>query len=82
MKNPKSHLIAAFGAAALVLGCASGPSPADVEKATADAVKSSFRAEGIATLDRLTQDDSNRECAAAEVAVSYTHLTLPTILRV
>jgi len=68
MKYPLQHLIAAFGTAALVLGCASGPSPADVDKATADAVKSSFRAEGIATLERLAQDDSNRECAAAEVA--------------
>jgi sulfur-oxidizing protein SoxX len=68
MKYPQHHLMAMLGAAALVLGCASGPAPADIEKATADAVKSSFRAEGIATLARLDQDDSNRECAAAEVA--------------
>ena len=68
MNIPQRHFLAAFAAAALVLGCASPPNPADVDKATADAIKSSFRDQGIAKLDRLAQDDSNRECAAAEVA--------------
>ncbi len=55
--------------AALVLsGCTSAPSAADVDKATADILKNSFQERGIAKLDRLTQDDANRECAAADVA--------------
>ncbi|MEO7548415.1 MAG: sulfur oxidation c-type cytochrome SoxX [Ramlibacter sp.] len=68
MKNTQRHLIAALGAAALVLGCATAPSPADIDKATTQAIKSSFRDQGIAKLDRLAQDDSNRECSAADVA--------------
>jgi L-cysteine S-thiosulfotransferase len=55
--------------AALVLaGCTSSPSGADYDKATAEVVKSSFQERGIAKLDRLQQDDANRECSAADVA--------------
>lgn len=35
---------------------------------TADAVKTSFRDQGQAKVDRLVQDDANRECSAADVA--------------
>jgi L-cysteine S-thiosulfotransferase len=55
-------------AAAAVLGCASTPGSADLDRITADMVKASFRDEGIAKLDRLVQDDSNRECSAAEAS--------------
>ena len=65
-KNPTRTLLVSLAAAAAVLGCATPPSAADVDKATADAIKSSFRAEGIAGMDRLVQDDSNRECSLAE----------------
>jgi sulfur-oxidizing protein SoxX len=68
MKTNQRHLFTALGAAVLVLGCATPPSQADIDAATAAAIKSSFREQGIAKLDRLAQDDSNRECAAAEVA--------------
>lgn len=55
--------------AALVLaGCTSSPSGADYDKMTADVVKASFQDRGIAKLDRLQQDDANRECSAADVA--------------
>jgi sulfur-oxidizing protein SoxX len=55
--------------AALVLaGCTSSPSGADYDKITADVVKASFQDRGIAKLDRLQQDDANRECSAADVA--------------
>jgi sulfur-oxidizing protein SoxX len=55
--------------AALVLaGCTSSPSSADYDKMTADVVKASFQDRGIAKLDRLEQDDANRECSAADVA--------------
>jgi sulfur-oxidizing protein SoxX len=48
--------------------CSSSPSSADYDKITADVIKASFQARGIATLERLDQDDANRECAAADVA--------------
>lgn len=55
--------------AVLVLaGCTSSPSGADYDKITADVVKASFQDRGIAKLDRLQQDDANRECSAADVA--------------
>ncbi|WP_439115026.1 sulfur oxidation c-type cytochrome SoxX [Hydrogenophaga sp.] len=55
--------------AALVLaGCTSSPSSADYDKMTADVVKASFQDRGIAKVDRLQQDDANRECSAADVA--------------
>ena len=47
--------------------CASAPSSADLDKLTADIVRASFRDEATVKLDRLTQDDSNRECSAADV---------------
>jgi sulfur-oxidizing protein SoxX len=62
-------MLALLPLAALVLsGCTSSPSAADMDKATAEMLKSSFQERGIAKLDRLTQDDANRECAAADVA--------------
>ena len=54
--------------AAAALGCASTPGSADLDRITADMVRASFRDEGIAKLDRLVQDDSNRECSAAEAS--------------
>lgn len=59
---------AVLGILAVAAGCASLPSPAELDKTAADVMKASFRSEGIATVDRLVQDDSNRECSAAEVA--------------
>ena len=53
--------------AALLAACASAPSPADLDKLTADIIRASFRDEATVKVDRLTQDDSNRECSAAEV---------------
>jgi sulfur-oxidizing protein SoxX len=65
----KKLMLALLPLAALVLsGCTSSPSAADMDKATAEILKSSFQERGIAKLDRLTQDDANRECAAADVA--------------
>ena len=52
----------------LLAGCASvGQAPApDYTAAMAAMMKSSFRDQGIATVDRLQQDASNAECSAAE----------------
>jgi sulfur-oxidizing protein SoxX len=52
----------------LIAGCAMVPSGPELDKLTADIIKASFRSEGQATVDRLDQDDANRECSAADVA--------------
>ena len=52
----------------LLASCASVPSAADLDKLTADILKASFRAEALVGMDRLVQDDANRECSAADVA--------------
>jgi len=67
MKKQYQYLLA--GAAALLLAaCAAVPSDSELDKLTADIVRASFRNEGQAKLDRLDQDDANRECSAADVA--------------
>jgi sulfur-oxidizing protein SoxX len=65
----KTMKIVLLPVAALVLAaCSSSPTGADYDKITADVIKSSFQAKGIAKMDRLEQDDANRLCSAAEVA--------------
>ncbi len=54
--------------AAVLAGCAAMPSDADLDKITAAVTKSSFRDQGYVKVDRLVQDDANRECSAADVA--------------
>lgn len=69
--NKKFHLFI-LAPLALLAGCAavSGnvPSAADLDKLTADIVRLSFREEGVAGLDRLQQDDANRECSLADAS--------------
>ncbi|HEX5739120.1 MAG TPA: sulfur oxidation c-type cytochrome SoxX [Hydrogenophaga sp.] len=66
----KQKLISALlPLAALVLaGCTASPSATDYDQATADILKNSFQDRGIAKVDRLVQDEANRECVAADVA--------------
>ena len=53
----------------LLAGCAATvPSGPDLDKLTLEIVKASFRDQGQAKVDRLVQDDANRECSAADVA--------------
>ena len=52
----------------VLAGCAVAPAPVDFDKLTADIIRASFRDEATVKVDRLTQDDSNRECSAADVA--------------
>ena len=54
--------------AALLASCATAPVPVDLDKLTADIVRASFRDEADVKVDRLVQDDTNRECSAADVA--------------
>ena len=51
-----------------VAACAALSSGADYDKLTADITKASFRDQGQAKVERLNQDDANRECSAADVA--------------
>jgi sulfur-oxidizing protein SoxX len=57
---------------AVVAGCGSMPgstaSTADLDRKTAEVVQASFPDQGIAKVDRLIQDETNRECSAADVA--------------
>jgi sulfur-oxidizing protein SoxX len=56
--------VAAAAAAAFVAGCASSsPSPTEVDALTQSIMKSSFREQGIAKLDRLDQDDLQKACS-------------------
>jgi sulfur-oxidizing protein SoxX len=64
------HYLKYLGLAGLTLlaACASAPTSSELDKLTQDIIRASFRDEGQAKLDRLTQDDANRECSAADVA--------------
>ena len=64
----KIYAYAAAGACLFLSACASAPSSAELDKLTAAIVKASFRDQGLVKVDRLVQDDANRECSAADVA--------------
>ena len=64
----KIYGCAAVCACLFLSACASSPSSAELDKLTAAIVKASFRDEGLVKVDRLVQDDANRECSAADVA--------------
>jgi sulfur-oxidizing protein SoxX len=66
MKKTTKYLVPAI--AVFLAGCAVVPSGADLDKLTAEITKASFRDQGQAKVDRLVQDDANRECSAADVA--------------
>ncbi|MES2972914.1 MAG: sulfur oxidation c-type cytochrome SoxX [Pseudomonadota bacterium] len=55
----------AVAAATVLLGCAMAPTAQEVEAATQQVIKSSFRDQGIAKMDRLTLDASNKACSEA-----------------
>ena len=55
--------------AALLAGCAQGPSVAELNVLTDQVVKSSFRDESYVKVERITAtDETNRLCSAADVA--------------
>ncbi|MES2186507.1 MAG: sulfur oxidation c-type cytochrome SoxX [Pseudomonadota bacterium] len=67
MRSDTWAAFAATIAALAVFGCASVDNPADLERATAEAMRSSFRDQGQATTDRLTQADAvDRACSTAD----------------
>jgi len=68
MKFQSKALLLASVSAVFVVGCASLPGSADLDKLTADIVKASFRDEGIVKVAVLDTDETNRVCSAADVA--------------
>jgi L-cysteine S-thiosulfotransferase len=68
MKITTGRIVTGFAVAAAVAGCASLPSSAELDQVTGNIVKASFRDQGPVKVDRLVQDESNRECSAAQVA--------------
>jgi sulfur-oxidizing protein SoxX len=68
MNKQYPYFLMAGAAALLLAACASVPSSSELDKLTADIVRASFRNEGQAKLDRLDQDEANRECSAADAA--------------
>jgi sulfur-oxidizing protein SoxX len=69
MKHSKFKLAAVttvlVGVAAVVTGCATGPSEQDLDAMTLQVLKASFREQGIAKMDRLNQDLGQSACSAA-----------------
>jgi sulfur-oxidizing protein SoxX len=67
----KSYTQAALSAAGLAFAafflasCATAPTAQQVDEATQEVLKSSFREQGIAKMDRLTLDASNQACSEA-----------------
>jgi len=58
------HRLILAAAAALVAACATAPTPAEYDKATAQVMKTSFRDQGIAKLDRIQQDLGQAACSS------------------
>ena len=64
--NIKNTFLMACGAV-LVSGCAMGPSVAELNQLTDQIIKTSFRTETIAKVERVTQlDETNRACSEAD----------------
>ncbi len=66
MTHPIATLSAIVAAAVLLAGCATGPSSAELDRAAEAAIRSSFRDEGIAKVDRLNQDLGQKACSTAQ----------------
>jgi sulfur-oxidizing protein SoxX len=64
MKFRIQTLAAATAAALTLVGCAVLPSPAELDKQAADAIKASFRDQGIAKVDRIKQDLGQSACSS------------------
>ncbi|MGA8392457.1 MAG: sulfur oxidation c-type cytochrome SoxX [Burkholderiaceae bacterium] len=68
MKKQHKITLSLLTAAAIIAGCATAPSSADLDKMTSDIVKTSFRDQGIVKASVLDTDETNKACSAADVA--------------
>ncbi|MCZ4312511.1 sulfur oxidation c-type cytochrome SoxX [Comamonadaceae bacterium G21597-S1] len=66
MSNKHFTIALALGAAVALAGCAGSAPSTDYDAMLASIMKSSFRDQGIAKVDRLQQDASNAECSKAQ----------------
>jgi sulfur-oxidizing protein SoxX len=57
-------VLAAAATAVLLAGCATGPSPAELDAQAAAIMKQSFRDQGIAKVDRIQQDLGQAACSS------------------
>ena len=64
-------LAAVLAASAILIGCATAPSDAEVSAKAASMLAASFKEQGQAKLDRLVQDDTQKSCS------EYTGKALP-----
>ena len=62
--KPLRPTLVLVGAAAVAVGCASGPSPAELDADAAQMMKASFRDQGIAKMSRLDQDEMQKACSS------------------
>jgi sulfur-oxidizing protein SoxX len=76
MNKTAITIAAAAVGAAILVGCAGGgraantalPSSSELDRLATATAKASFRDQGLVKVDRLQQDESNRDCSAAQVA--------------
>lgn len=66
MKADQLLAVVAVASALTVFGSAAADSASDLDKRTAEVLRHSFRDQGIATVDRLVQDEANRLCSEAD----------------
>ena len=66
MQRKHATVLALIAAAGLVVGCATGPTPADLDKQALAMIKASFRDQGIAKVDRLKQDLGQAACSTPD----------------
>ncbi len=64
MQQLAGNTLALLGLLGLA-GCATGPSPAELDRQATAMMKASFRDQGIARVDRLDQDPANEACSQA-----------------
>ncbi len=66
MQHPIRLMLAALGAALVVAGCATAPTPAALDQQAQAMIRASFRDQGIAKLDRLNQDLGQQACSGPD----------------
>jgi sulfur-oxidizing protein SoxX len=68
----KTRTVFSAAAALALLGCASGPTPSELDAQAAAMIKAGFREQGIAKLDRIAQDPVQKACSSAQALPAET----------